>query len=243
MSRPLRFHPEARFGGFTDIDGSVPFYLRARQLIPADGVVLDIGCGRGTQDDDPVAVRRELRILRGVGRRTIGIDVDPVAAGNPHIDEFRPIGPDGRWPVEDASVDFGIADFVVEHLPDPDAFFAEAARVIRPGGHLGLRTVNRRSYLGLASRLVPNALHTRVLGRAQPERHEEDVFPTLYRCNTVRELRSALERHGFDAAVYGAEAEPDYLAFSTPSYALGLLHRRLAPASLRVGLIAWAQRR
>jgi hypothetical protein len=53
----------------------------------------------------------------------------------------------------------------------------------------------------------------------------------------------ALERSGFDAAVYGWEDEPAYLVFSTVAYALGLLHRRLAPASLRVGLYAWARRR
>lgn len=242
-ARRERFHPEAAFGGFTDMDGSVAFYLRARQLMVPDGTTLDIGCGRGNQDEDPVQVRRDLRILRGHSRLTIGIDVDPVAAANPHIDEFRPIGADDRWPIEDATVDFAIADFVVEHLPDPDAFFAEAARVLRPGAHLGIRTVNVHSYLGLGSRLIPNRLHTSVLRRAQPQRAEEDVFPTIYRCNTVKRLRSTLERHGFDAAVYGAEAEPDYLGFSSASYALGLLHRRLAPGSLRVGLVAWARRR
>jgi SAM-dependent methyltransferase len=237
-----RFHPESRFGGFTDIDGTVSFFLRARELLPADGVALDIGCGRGTQDEDPVRARRELRILRGHCRRTIGIDVDPAAAANPHIDEFHLIGGDGRWPLDDASVDLAIADFVVEHVADPDAFFAQAARVIRPGGHLGVRTVNAHSYLGVGSRLIPNSLHRAVLRRAQPGRAAEDVFPTLYRCNTIKQLRTGLARHGFDAAVYGFEAEPDYLGFSPIAYRLGLLHRRLAPARLRVGLVAWARR-
>jgi SAM-dependent methyltransferase len=238
-----RFHPESEFGGFSDIDGTIPFFLRARELLPADGVALDIGCGRGTQDEDPVRVRRELRILRGHCRRTIGIDVDPAAADNSHIDEFHLIGPDGRWPLPAASVDMAIADFVIEHVADPDSFFAQAARVVRPGGHLGIRTINVHSYLGVGSLLVPNRLHRAVLRRAQPDRAGEDVFPTLYRCNTIRKLRGALERHGFEAAVYGFEAEPDYLAFSRFAYALGLLHRRLAPGRLRVGLVAWARRR
>jgi SAM-dependent methyltransferase len=225
------------------MDGTFAFFHRARELLPADGVALDVGCGRGTQDDDPVGTRRDLRILRGRCRLTIGIDVDPAAADNPHVDEFRLIGPDGHWPVEDSSVDLAIADFVVEHLPSPDEFFAEAARVVSPGGHLGIRTINAHSYLGLGSRLVPNRLHTSVLSRAQPDRAAEDVFPTLYRCNTIRKLRAALDRHGFDAAVYGAEAEPAYLGFSSFTYALGLLHRRLAPGFLRVGLVAWARRR
>jgi SAM-dependent methyltransferase len=239
----LRFHPEAEFGGFTDMDGTIAFFLRARELLPADGVALDIGCGRGTQDDDPVRTRRELRILRGHCRQTIGIDVDPSAATNPYVDEFRLIGPDARWPIEDASIDLAVADFVVEHVADPDVFFAEAARVLKPDGHIGIRTINSHSYLGVASRLIPNRLHTAVLSRAQPEREAEDVFPTVYRCNTIKKLRAALDRHGFDAAVYGAEAEPAYLGFSSVAYALGLAHRRLAPGSLRVGLIGWGRRR
>jgi SAM-dependent methyltransferase len=238
-----RFHPETEFGGFTELDGAIRFYARVRELLPADGVALDIGCGRGTQDDDPVAVRRDLRILRGHCAKVIGIDVDEAGAENRFVDEFRPVGADMRWPVDDGSVDLGLADFVVEHVPDPDAFFSEAARVIKPGGHLCIRTINRRSYLGLASRLVPSGLHKATLRHAQPERKAEDVFPTLYRANTRRVLASALERAGFDATVYTSEDEPSYLTFSPLAYRAGLLHRRLAPRSILVGLVAWGRRR
>jgi SAM-dependent methyltransferase len=238
-----RFHPEDAFGGFTELDGAIRFYARVRELLPSDGVALDVGCGRGTQNDDPVAVRRELRILRGHCRRVIGIDVDPVGAENEFIDEFRQIGADGRWPVEDGAIDLALADFVVEHLADPDAFFAEAARVIRPGGHICVRTINVHSYLGVASRLVPSRLHRNALRRAQPDRKPEDVFPTLYRCNTRACLQSTLERHGFDAAVYTSEDEPSYLAFSPLTYRLGLMHRRLAPRAILIGLVGWGRRR
>src|SRR5205807_9925754 len=129
-----RFHPETEFGGFTDLDSSVIFYARVRQLLTAEAVAVDVGCGRGTQSDDPVKVRRELRILRGHCREVIGIDVDPDARNNPFLDEFRLIEPSGRWPLADASADVAVADFVLEHVADPDAFFAEAARVLRPEG-------------------------------------------------------------------------------------------------------------
>ncbi|MBO0768211.1 MAG: class I SAM-dependent methyltransferase [Solirubrobacterales bacterium] len=238
-----RHHPELDFGGFSDIDGTVRFYLRVQELLAPDAVALDIGCGRGAQIEDDVRVRRDLRVLRGRCARVIGIDVDPAAATNQFVDEFRMIGQDLRWPVDDTSVDLAVADFVVEHIAEPDHFFSEAARVIRPGGVLCIRTVNANSYLGLASRLVPARLHARVLGRLQPRRHAEDVFPTVYRANTVKTLRGLLERHGFDAAVYGAEAEPAYLGFSALTYALGLAHGRLAPSRLRVGLFAWGRRR
>jgi SAM-dependent methyltransferase len=241
--RRRSFHPEIEFGRFTDLDASITFYSRVQELLPADGVALDVGCGRGRQADDPVRVRREVQVLRGKCARVIGLDVDPVAEQNPFIDEFHPITEEGSWPVEDASIDLLLSDFVLEHVKDPDHFLSEAARVVKPGGVACLRTINVHSYMGLASRLVPNSLHVKVLGRAHKTRDSQDVFPTVYRCNTVRKLRRALERHGFDAAVYGIEGEPAYLAFSAPTYALGLLHRRLMPRRFQVGLFAWGRRR
>jgi SAM-dependent methyltransferase len=237
-----RFHPESRFGGFTDLDGTIPFYARVQELLSPDAVALDVGCGRGTQADDPVRVRRDLRILKGKCKRVIGIDVDPVAAENPFVDEFRMIDGD-RWPVDDASIDVALADFVLEHVPDPAAFFAEAERVVKPGGHVCIRTINANSYVGMASRLVPQRLHVGVVGHAHHEREAQDVFPTLYRCNTRRRLAQALDAHGFDAAVYGSEDEPGYLTFNSLAYRLGLAHRRLAPKAVRVGLLAWGRRR
>lgn len=237
-----RFHPESEFGGFTDLDGAITFYARVRELLPADGVAVDVGCGRGTQDDDPVAVRRDLRILRGHCSRVIGIDLDAAGAENRFIDEFRLIDRDGRWPLEDTSVDLALADFVVEHVTEPDGFFTEAARVIKPGGYFCIRTINAMSYVGLASRMVPSSLHARILRRAQPERRADDVFPTVYRCNTRTRLAEALTAHGFQAAVYTSEHEPAYVGGSSTAYRLGLLHRRLAPRAILTGLIAFARR-
>jgi SAM-dependent methyltransferase len=242
LSLQERHYPESRFGDFTDVDGTIAFYVRVDELLPPDGVALDVGCGRGTQGDDPIRTSRSLRTLRGRCRRVIGLDVDAEAAANPFVDEFRAIEGD-RWPVETGSVDLCVADFVLEHVDDPERFVAESARALRPGGHLCVRTINAWSYLGLASRLVPNRLHPRLLGRVQPARRADDVFPVRYRCNSLRRLRAVLDRHGFDAAVYGYEAEPDYLAFSPLAYRLGVWHERLAPSAIRVGIHAFARRR
>ena len=236
-----RFYPEERFGGFTDVDGAVTFYMRVRELLPPDGVALDVGCGRGTQGEDPVRARRDLRILRGRCRQVIGIDLDATAAANPFIDEFRAVTSGAAWPVESDSIDLCLADFVVEHVENPDAFVAECARVLRPGGALCIRTVNANSYLGLASRLLPGRLHARALRKVQPERSSDDVFLTRYRANTRRTLSATLARHGFDASVYGYEEEPSYMAFSSLAYRAGVLHARYAPKALRVGLLAFGQ--
>ena len=233
------YYPETAFGGFTAVDGTVAFYVRVQALAEAAKLVLDVGCGRGVYGDDGVSYRRRLRDLRGPGRRVVGIDVDPDAATNPLIDEFRAIN--GRaWPIENASVDVCLSDCVLEHLVEPDLFFSEAKRVLKIGGCLCLRTTNAWSYVAVASKLLPNALHAAVLSKVQDKREERDVFPTTYRCNSIGKIRKALRRHGFTGIVFGHEAEPSYLSFSRAAYLLGVIHQRLAPSFLAPTLFAYA---
>src|SRR6266705_404480 len=134
-------YPETRFGGFTEVDGTIAFYTRVNALLRSESVVVDFGCGRGAHSDDPVGYRRELRDLSARAKRVIGIDVDRAAAANPFVDEFRFLESD-RWPLESRTVDLILSDCVLEHLPDPSGFFGESRRVLRPGGLLCLRTTN-----------------------------------------------------------------------------------------------------
>lgn len=242
MSYLSIYYPESRFGGFTDIDGTLTFYNRVHSFITPSSVLLDVGCGRGEYAEDPVAVRKERRIFRNKCAQVIGIDVDDAGEANPFLDEFRVIQ-GSRWPVEDKSIDVCLADWVLEHIAEPEAFFAECQRVLKPGGYLCLRTANAWSYIALFSRLIPNRLHAAVLNKVQERRKREDVFPTFYRCNTSRKIRSTLDGHGFDSCVYEYESEPYYLSFSRPCYFFGVLHQRFAFRFLRAGIFVFAQKR
>ncbi|MGE5745623.1 MAG: class I SAM-dependent methyltransferase [Gemmatimonadota bacterium] len=244
MDSKAFFYPESRFGGFTDSDAHVVFYTRVHALLSPDSIVLDIGCGRGRAVEDPVPVRRQLRTLKGKCRHVIGIDVDPLAAANPCVDEFRAIEPEAEhWPVEDEGVDVAVSASVLEHVSDPEHFFAECRRVIKPGGFLCLRTTNAWSYSGIAARLIPNRYHAAVIRRvyANP-RGGEDVFPTVYRCNTVFKLRRALSRAGFDHCVYGYQSQPSSLGFSPFFYFWGVVHQHLAPGMVKPTLFAFARK-
>ena len=236
-----RYYPEARCGGFTEVDGTIPFYLRINELIQPDSAVLDIGCGRAAYADDPVRIRRELRILKGKCKTVIGIDVDVAASDNPFLDRFRLIETE-HWPVDDESVDLSVCDYVLEHIRDVPVFFGQAHRVLRKGGYLCIRTPNTLSYFVMASRLIPDGLHARVLSRVQDGRHEEDVFPKYYRCNRMGKLRKTLSEAGFDGVVWAHEAEPSYLAFSRWSYAFGVFLHRLLPRWLNSSLIAFGRK-
>lgn len=71
--------------------------------------------------------------MRGANRTVIGIDVDPGGRKNRSLDSFRLIEDVDHWPVEDASVDLVLADYVLEHVGNPEQFFRETWRVLKPG--------------------------------------------------------------------------------------------------------------
>ncbi len=105
-------------------------------------VVLDLGCGAGT--DLLIAVQ-----MTGSAGRVIGVDMTPAM-----LDRARDSARDMRLenvtlhqslieslPLEDASVDVVISNGVIDLVPDKDAMFDEIDRVLRPGGHLQIADV------------------------------------------------------------------------------------------------------
>lgn len=103
--------------------------------IAGPAVVLDVGCGAGT--DLLLAARRLAR-----GGRAIGIDMTAemrgraaagaAACGLDNV-ELRD-GDATRLPVDEGSVDVVISNGVLNLVPDKPAAFREIARVLKPGG-------------------------------------------------------------------------------------------------------------
>jgi SAM-dependent methyltransferase len=234
------YYPESRFGGFTNIDGTILFYIRVKSLVKPDSIILDYGCGRGGYIDDPVSIRRELRIFKGKVCRVIGMDVDPHAGENPFLDEFHLINSD-QWPLKNESVDIIICDNVLEHLEKPSFFFKQSRRVLKNKGYLCIRTSNSWNYIGLLARLFPERLHSVVISKVQERRKEFDVFPKYYKCNTIPRLKAILSMYDFEHVVFGYEAEPSYLSFSRIAYLFGVIHQRLAPGFMRPSIFAFAE--
>lgn len=240
------FYPETRYGGFTDLDMTVRFFVRLNALVAPTHTVLDIGCGRGEigQDTRQPPFKRDLTVFKGKCARVIGIDVSGAALDNPFVDEAHVYEAGEAWPVADASVDLAFSHMVLEHVADPDDFMANAHRVLKPGGILAIRTVNRLHYVSLVAALIPGGLHARLVQRVQANpRGAGDVFPTHYRCNTPWQLRRALRRAGFDdVVVYSNEHDPSYLAFSRLAYWLGTIYTKYAPNVLGQNLIGFARK-
>ena len=105
-------------------------------------VVLDLGCGAGT--DLLIAAQ-----MTGPTGRVIGVDMTPAMLDRAG-ESARELGLENvelneslieSLPLEDASVDVAISNGVIDLVPDKDAVFDEIDRVLRPGGRLQIADV------------------------------------------------------------------------------------------------------
>jgi SAM-dependent methyltransferase len=97
---------------------------------------------------------------------------------------------------DDGAFDFITCNMVVEHLSAPAKVFKEFFRVLRPGGVVIILTPNIYHWANIVSMLTPFWFHRWSL-KTLFNREPEDVFPTLYRCNTERTVRRLLGSAGF----------------------------------------------
>jgi SAM-dependent methyltransferase len=115
-------------------------YARARPSYPAEAVDWLLPAGARRVADVGAGTGKLTAIVAATGREVVAIDPDAGMLAKLHADlpEVRTLqGSAEHLPLPDASVDaivFGQA----WHWVDPPAAAAEAARVLRPGGALGL---------------------------------------------------------------------------------------------------------
>ena len=242
-----RFYPESTLTGFSFTDGTIAFYQIINYLInnnPEDVTLLDVGCGRGAYlDEQSNSYKNHMRNFKGRVKKVIGIDIDPEAATNKSINEFYLLDTTKPWPIESASVDLCLCDFVVEHVKDIDHFFSEIQRVLKKDGWVSIRTSNALGYVGLISRIIPNDLHSKVLKKVQKNRKEIDVFPAVYKCNTVSRITRMLKEYNLNPYVFTHEPEPTYFSFSIAFYYLGVIYQKMAPKILRNAILAFGQKK
>lgn len=104
--------------------------------------ILDTGCGDGAFLD---------RLAKSLDRpetRYVGVDYSTYqlekAASLPY--EFHQCDLGIGIPLPDQSIDIVHAAEVIEHLVNPDLLLTEAARVLRPGGHVVITTPNLHAW-------------------------------------------------------------------------------------------------
>ena len=236
--------PEMGAGSYSRDDTTIAFYLRVNALISGQSAVLDLGAGRGAGLETADHFPRSLSRLKGRVAWLSGCDVDDAVLQNEHLDDRRILDPNGPLPYEDATFDLVYSDWVIEHIADVDSFVSEVGRVLKPGGWFCAWTPNKWGYVGIGARLVPNALHAKVLKRAQPAgRGEKDVFPTVYRMNTLGDVGRCFPEQRFENFSFGYNAQPSYNFGSTLVARMWLAYMALTPRWLAQSLFVFLRKR
>ena len=219
---------EKMVGGFTENDGTIDFYLRINSLIDDKSVVLDFGAGRASWcEDDKCVTRREIRLLKGKVKQLIAADVDEVVLNNRSSDKQIVIN-DGQLDVEPNSVDLILADYVLEHIDNPTEFFIQIDSCLKSGGWFCARTPHKYSYVAIIASLVNNRFHSKLLRFIQSERKEIDVFPTRYKLNKMKDIKSTFSNWEHYSFVY--RAEPAYYFGNRFIFVLQSLLHRIMPS-------------
>ena len=90
---------------------------------------------------------------------------------------------------------------VAEHVTRPERVGQALERLVNPGGHVVVLTVNVYAPVTIVSRLLPFKLHYPVK-RYFWGGEEDDTFPTAYRMNTRARLRGLFEASGFRESLF-----------------------------------------
>jgi SAM-dependent methyltransferase len=179
--------------------------------------VLDIGCGRTAPS---------LVMLRNRARLLYGIDLVEFTAQDPDLHLSNESVTDLKS-FASGSIDLAYSRSVMEHVDDVEAAYREVFRVLAPGGRYVFLTPNRYDYASVIATLVPNRLHGKVV-KATEGREDMDTFPTRYKSNTFRAIRSLAARNGFEVeTLVRLNQYPNYLTFSRAAFWCGSMYEKL----------------
>ena len=242
-----RFHPELAVDNFSRLDGTIIFFSFVKAAIKRTGAqrVMDFGSGRGqifhdAGRTDASLFKLELMDLRTENSEVWACDIDPVVHSHPASHHQVQIGSDGILPFEDSFFDVICTDVTFEHVANPEIVAAELIRVVRPGGYICARTPNKYGYVTLAARIVPNRHHVAALKKIAPVKEAQDVFPTLFKMNTVRDIKRLFA--GCDVFWYRDSAGPSYYFNNSLLYRLFLGLHKILPNILATSLCVFIRK-
>ncbi len=139
---PRWWDPDGEFRPLHDLNPARLDYVEARAGL-AGKQVLDVGCGGGLLAEG--MARR--------GARVLGIDLAPEALAVARLHaaesglalEYRQVAVEELAESARAAFDVVTCLEMLEHVPDPARVVAALARLVRPGGHVVLSTINRNA--------------------------------------------------------------------------------------------------
>ncbi len=190
---------------------------RIRTYLQPGQRLLDAGCGRYLKFGKELSDTAEV----------VGIDLESALETDNQSAPYGVCGDLGYLPFASNHFDMVISRSVVEHLENPPQVFREFCRVLRPRGKLVIITPNKYDYVSLIAAATPYWLHRALVSRIF-QVPEDDVFPTLYRANTLSAIQKHMNAAGFIEKELGTiNHYPAYLMFSPVLFRLGILYEKL----------------
>jgi len=201
----LDFIPDAAIDSFA----GVGYHLDLAALRPGDHV-LDLGSGSGT-DAFGAAV------CVGETGRVVGVDFTDaqVARGTSLAEssdftnvEFLEASID-ELPFDDETFDVVLSNGVINLSPVKDRVFAEAARVLRPGGHLAISDIVSETPLKEATRRNTELWSACIAGAIPAAAYLDALAEAGFKVSTTRgnDYRFLSDRARDACATYGVESK------------------------------------
>jgi ubiquinone/menaquinone biosynthesis C-methylase UbiE len=199
--------------------------------LPPGATVVDVGGGR------KCAFARYRNPASGV--RVVAVDVSAEElALNADVDLTVVADVTERLPFGDNEVDLVVSRSVIEHLRRPQAFFDEAARVLKPGG-LTIHVVpSRFAPFAIANQILSRRISSRLLRMLIPGSEGVLGFPAFYEQTYPSAFRRMLARSRLDVIeLRVGYYQADYFNFFVPLFVLSAAYE-LIVSTLRLENLA-----
>lgn len=209
------------------------FAEQVRTYLPANGRLLDIGCGRG-------GIVEQLAHPLG---QVVGIDPDWQSLTEHRLPLPRVQGISDRLPFSPKQFDVVVASWVLEHLERPLLTFQAIQRVLKPNGVFIFITPNQHHPLSWLNQTLGrfNRLQKQLVERLY-QRDGDDTFSTFYRANGRSHIEALCQQSGLQIASLLFVSDPTYLAFSPTLYRASCWLERQLPPHRHIHLVGVIKR-
>lgn len=177
-------------------------------------VVLDVGAGR-TSAFLPFLAQKHTHLIIGMDLSERELQRNPALMAKVVADAAA-----AGFPLRAESVDLIVSHQVVEHVPDNFAFFANCAKVLRPGGIVVHTFACRYAPFALINRWIPNWVARRLLGWLHADWSQDAVgFPAFYDRCCFSGVKGLLAENDFEPATWVMDYyQGEYFDFFFPLY-------------------------